>query len=550
MLVQYPASLQWLDLACQVVDPATHVRKQILLPSSGEAVPGEIVAIIGPSGAGKSTLLDILSQRKGGRVCGQVLMNGLPLGKAFQRHCAYVPQEDTFVPTLSAWETLKVHARLRSQRGTPAAEVHARTLRALAVMGLWRVRNTQVGGVLPGGIRVRGLSGGEQRRLSIACALVAQPSILFLDEPTTGLDSFAALNIMDHMSCLAALGHTIIATLHQPRTAIWDMLHKARVVSVVVMSEGAVVYAGPPERAAAWFCLGLGYSYERGRDGSLSDWLMDLVSVRFAKPSDLAGRSVTFRKESGGLIFYDLPETPGAIFQRLATLFFLVLLYDLLPFCYMSFYVADRKFYAADVAAGLYHSSAYYAAQGLAGAPFVCLNTLVGALAAYGLAGLRPDAWAVAQFALVLVLQSLVAIQVMDMAYIILTGYISAAILLSGFFMRMSACKIRPLVWLSYLSFPRRGHTHCELTMWSLHGVARVELGGRDFWPPGCGPGSPPAGRSETGGACRPTHGDTVLSYWEFTLGVGQVLGVLLAFYAVLHAASYIALARLYRQRR
>ena len=56
------------------------------------------------------------------------------------------------------------------------------------------------------------------------------------------------------------------------------------------MSEGCVVYAGPPERAAAWFCLGLGYTYERGRDGALSDWLMDLVSVRFAKPCDLATR--------------------------------------------------------------------------------------------------------------------------------------------------------------------------------------------------------------------------------------------------------------------
>jgi ABC-type multidrug transport system ATPase subunit len=71
-------------------------------------------------------------------------------------------------------------------------------------------------------------AGGEKRRLTISCSLIAKPSILFLDEPTTGLDAFAALNIMDHMSCLAALGHTIIASVHQPRSAIWDMFHKAR----------------------------------------------------------------------------------------------------------------------------------------------------------------------------------------------------------------------------------------------------------------------------------------------------------------------------------
>ena len=69
-------------------------------------------------------------------------------------------------------------------------------------------------------------AGGEKRRLGIACALIAKPSLLFLDEPTTGLDAFAALNIMDHMSCLTALGHTIVASIHQPRAAIWDMLHK------------------------------------------------------------------------------------------------------------------------------------------------------------------------------------------------------------------------------------------------------------------------------------------------------------------------------------
>ena len=71
-------------------------------------------------------------------------------------------------------------------------------------------------------------AGGEKRRLGIACALIGKPSLLFLDEPTTGLDSFAALNIMEHLSGLAASGHTIIASVHQPRAAIWDMFHKAR----------------------------------------------------------------------------------------------------------------------------------------------------------------------------------------------------------------------------------------------------------------------------------------------------------------------------------
>lgn len=68
-----------------------------------------------------------------------------------------------------------------------------------------------------------------------------------------------------------------------------------------------------------------------------------------------------------GLVFIDLGHGPAASFQRLAILFFTMLMFELIPFCYMSFYVADRKFYAADVAAGLYHPSAYYLAQSIAG---------------------------------------------------------------------------------------------------------------------------------------------------------------------------------------
>lgn len=82
----------------------------------------------------------------------------------------------------------------------------------------------QVGGALPGGIRLGGLSGGERRRLNIACGIIAESPVIFLDEPTTGLDSFAALNVM---LCLRQLvvqaGHTVVASVHQPRSAVWQL---------------------------------------------------------------------------------------------------------------------------------------------------------------------------------------------------------------------------------------------------------------------------------------------------------------------------------------
>ena len=223
-----PADLAWVGLTCSVLDRKTLTHKEILHPNSGVVVPGEMCALVGPSGAGKSTLLDMVSGRKTtGKLGGRVLMNGRPVGKAFKRAAGYVSQEDVFVPTMTAAETLAFHTRLRSERGLPAAEQATRMDAVLAAMGLTRARNTAVGGLLPTGIAVRGLSGGERRRLTVACSLVARPSILFLDEPTTGLDSFAALNIMDHMAKLAACGLTVVATIHQPRSAIWEMFHKA-----------------------------------------------------------------------------------------------------------------------------------------------------------------------------------------------------------------------------------------------------------------------------------------------------------------------------------
>lgn len=89
--------------------------------------------------------------------------------------------------------------------------------------------HSQVGGTLPGGIMLRGLSGGERKRLAIAAGMVAGPRLVFLDEPTSGLDSFAALNVVLFLKSMASeRGATLLASLHQPRSAIWGQLDQVR----------------------------------------------------------------------------------------------------------------------------------------------------------------------------------------------------------------------------------------------------------------------------------------------------------------------------------
>ena len=153
-----------------------------------------------------------------------------------------------------------------------------------------------MGGLLPGGIRLKGLSGGQKRRLSIAIGIISSPSIVFLDEPTSGLDSFAAVSTMRFVKDLAAKrNHTIIATIHQPRLDIWRLFSRVSVLSallavttltvlqVLLLSKGMLMYEGSTGLVHSWFCGYLGYSYDPKEDGAISDWCLDLVSIDFAK---------------------------------------------------------------------------------------------------------------------------------------------------------------------------------------------------------------------------------------------------------------------------
>ncbi len=150
---------------------------------SGAARPYELLALMGPSGAGKSTLLDILAARKTiGRLTGAVAVNGAPRRPSeFVRKISYVPQEDNFMPAMTVAETCALHAALKLSRDTGADQAASRIDEVLCSMGMLHTRDTLVGGVLPGGLMLRGLSGGERRRLSVAVGILASPSIVFLD---------------------------------------------------------------------------------------------------------------------------------------------------------------------------------------------------------------------------------------------------------------------------------------------------------------------------------------------------------------------------------
>lgn len=147
---------------------------------------------------------------------------------------------------------------------------------------------------------------------------------------SAGLDSHAALVLMDYMQRLAQMKRTIICSIHQPRQAIWELFTK-----VEVLSEGCLMYTGPTEGALTWFGEKLRYEYNPTEDGTPCDWLLDLISVSFVggshqcagmtKLSEVKEASARFCKEAlPGVVSEDaftvrVDETTGDALQKLSS---------------------------------------------------------------------------------------------------------------------------------------------------------------------------------------------------------------------------------------
>ncbi|CAA3025546.1 ABC transporter G family member 5 [Olea europaea subsp. europaea] len=210
-----------------------NVPKVVLKDVNLRAKPWEILAIVGPSGAGKSSLLEILA----GKVTPQsayIHVNQKPLDKArFKKISGYVTQKDTLFPLLTVEETLTFSAKLRLR--LPGEELRSRVKSLIQELGLSRVAGARVGDN-----KVRGISGGERRRVSIGVEVIHEPKVLILDEPTSGLDSISALQIIDMLKAIAETwGLTIILSIHQPGFRIVKLFN-----SILLLANGSVLHQG------------------------------------------------------------------------------------------------------------------------------------------------------------------------------------------------------------------------------------------------------------------------------------------------------------------
>lgn len=216
------------------------LHKDILTNVNCLARPGEIMAIAGPSGAGKSTLLEVLAGRiKPTSGSGSVLVNRQPMNvRNFRRISGYVTQDDALFPLLTVEETLMFSADLRLPGNVPAAEKTARVKALLNELGLGHVSGSRIGND-----DIRGISGGERRRVSIGVDVIHDPAVLLLDEPTSGLDSAAALQIVARLKSMSEFhGRTIILSIHQPGFRILELIN-----SILLLSNGSVVHHGSLE---------------------------------------------------------------------------------------------------------------------------------------------------------------------------------------------------------------------------------------------------------------------------------------------------------------
>jgi len=276
----------------KIIDPI----RTLLSDVSGSVKTGEVLAIIGPSGAGKTTLLNFLSKKietKNLKCTGKIRLNGIEVlnddsntdsknnfkSSDLVALSSYVMQDDILEATLTPKEILLFTAKLKLKDNDQ--EIEKKVHLMIKELNLQNCKDTPIGDNM-----VRGVSGGERKRASIGVELISDPKIVFLDEPTTGLDSYNAYEVVDNLRLLAEIEQKIIIfTIHQPSSEIFSLLNK-----IFIIADGKTVFFGDKENSIDFFNNNLKLAYPKNYNPF--EYFIEMINYEILKNKKVKAISV------------------------------------------------------------------------------------------------------------------------------------------------------------------------------------------------------------------------------------------------------------------
>ena len=237
-------------------------------------------------GAGKTTLLNYLSGKdpsKNLEKHGEVLINGIDRDKLnYKKYVAYVQQDDVLSQCLTVRECLEFAAKMKLN---PSVDIKKRVDMVIEGLKLEKAANTKIGGSL-----VKGVSGGERKRTSIGVELITDPNMIFLDEPTTGLDSFTASTIVQVLHDLASTGRTVMCTIHQPNSETFESFDQ-----LMLLAAGRVIYHNKARLATKYF-KSIGYPCPPLTNPA--DHFMTIMSIEAYDEPDHHDQDIVIKRRS------------------------------------------------------------------------------------------------------------------------------------------------------------------------------------------------------------------------------------------------------------
>uniref|UniRef100_A0A8D3DTK7 ABC transporter domain-containing protein n=1 Tax=Scophthalmus maximus TaxID=52904 RepID=A0A8D3DTK7_SCOMX len=475
---------------------------------SGIMKPG-LNAIMGATGSGKSSFLDVLAARKDpAGLTGEVLIDGAPQPPNFKCLSGYVVQDDVVMGTLTVRENFSFSAALRLPSSVSVAEKEQKVNTLIQELGLSRVADSRVGTQL-----IRGISGGERKRTNIGMELIIDPPVLFLDEPTTGLDASTANSVLLLLKRMGNHGRTIILSIHQPRYSIYRLFD-----SLTLLVTGKQVFHGPAQSALDYFS-DIGYTCEphnnpadffldvingdstavAGNDTLtlLSPYVRPSLSERIvqAKPTSgtttRSGRTITYNtgfltqfKWVSKRTFRNLMLNPQTGVAQVGTplaltsikntaclkqnpLFFVTVNQCFSSLSAAELFISERKLFIHEYISGYYRLSVYFLCKVLS--DIITLRTipaLVFSCVAYFLIGLKPtvEAFFLFMFTVMLVAYTATSMAlaisadqtVVAIANIFMTIACVFMMIFAGLLVNLTSIASW-LAWLKYFSIPRYG---------------------------------------------------------------------------------------------